>query len=162
MARAGRPNKSNPLVESMTIDIQTQENEKVKTILKDVGIDTCDGYLRTALIWSAFYGNEILLHWLIDNGANVNHKDRNGDSALHFAAQQKTVECAKILIEKGADIEIQDNYGNTPLWRAIFFSKGDISMVNLLVENGANLDHVAQHKMTPRDLAKTVGGFDFV
>ncbi|MCB0442995.1 MAG: ankyrin repeat domain-containing protein [Aequorivita sp.] len=162
MARAGRPNKSDPRVESMTFDIQNHENDKVKTLLKEVGVDARDSYLRTALIWATFYGNETLLNWLIDNGANVNHQDRNGDSALHFAAQQKTVGCAKKLIKKGADIEVQDNYGNTPLWRAIFASERDHTLVNLLIENGANLDHVAKHKMTPKDLAETIGGFDFL
>ncbi len=161
MARSGRPNKSDPRVDSMTWDIESLENDKVKTLLMEVGVDACDGYLRTALIWSAFYGNHTLLTWLIDNGANINHRDRNGDSALHFAVQQKTTDCAKTLIEKGADIEVQDNHGNTPLWRAVSSSQGDTTLVNLLVDNGANLDHVANHKMTPRNLSETIGGFNF-
>lgn len=162
MARAGRPNKSDPRVDAMTWDIKEQGNDKVKNLLMELGIDSCDSYLRTALIWATFHGNITLLNWLIDNGANVNHQDRNGYSALHFSAQQKILDCAKILIEKGANLEAQDDYGNTPLWVAIFFAKDNHSLVKLLVEKGANLDHVAKHKMTPRDLAETVGNFDFL
>ena len=87
MARPGRPNKSDPRVDEITIDIEKGDNEKVKRLLAEVGVDAYDSYLRTALIWATLYDNISLLSWLIDNGANVNHQDRNGCSALHFAGQ---------------------------------------------------------------------------
>ena len=87
MARPGRLNKSDPRVDEITIDIEKGDNEKVKRLLAEVGVDASDSYLRTALIGATLYDNISLLSWLIDNGANVNHQDRNGYSALHFAGQ---------------------------------------------------------------------------
>lgn len=160
MARPGRPNKSDPRVDEITSDIEKGDNEKVKRLLSEVGIDAHDGYLRTALIWATFYDNIALVKWLINNGANVNHQDRNGYSALHFAGQEKRFDCAKLLIDKGANPELADLHGNTSLWTAIFNSQGDSRLVKLYIQHGANLDHVNKHQRTPRQLAETIGGFD--
>ena len=100
------------------------------------------------------------MKWLISNGANVNHKDKNGYSALHFTGQERNFDSAKILIEHGADVELSDNHGNTPIWTAIFNSQGDYSLVKLLISKGANLDMENKHNMTPRQLAEQIAGFD--
>ena len=160
MAKSGRPNKSDPRVDSITYDIEKGDNEKVKQLLSEVGIDACDGYLRTALIWATFYDNIALLSWLIDNGADINHQDRNGYSALHFAGQEKRFDCAKLLVDKGASLDLPNIHGNVSLWTAIFNSCGDTRLVKLYVKHGANLDHVNKHQKTPRQIAETIAGFD--
>jgi ankyrin repeat protein len=111
-------------------------------------------------MWATLYDNINLLSWLIDSGANVNHQDRNGYSALHFAGQEKRFECAKLLIDKGANLELVDLHGNTSLWTAVFNSRDDTRLVKLYVQHGANMDHVNKHQRTPRQLAETIGGFD--
>ena len=161
MARPGRPNKSDPRVDNLSYDIRDGNNENVKNILSEVGIDALDGYQRTSLIWTAFYNNTELLKWLIDNEANINHQDRNGFSSLHFAAKEQHFDTAAILINNKADLELKDNNGNTPLMDAIFNSKGDYKTVSLLIESGANLDNLNNHEMTPRLLAESMAGFDY-
>jgi len=89
MAKAGKPRKSDPKVDNMVLDIEKNCNEKVEKLLNEIGIDAFDSYSRTALIWASFYNNIELLNWLIENHADLNHKDRNGYSALHFAGQEK-------------------------------------------------------------------------
>lgn len=157
MARPGRPNASDPRIELMTFDIESGDNKSVKKLLKETGVDACDGYLRTALLWAAFYNNLALLDWLLANGAAINHQDRNGYSALHFAAQEKRYDAARMLLEKGAVLDIPDKYGNTPLWTAIFNSKDDIQLVRLFIAHGANPDHLNAARKTPRQLARTFG-----
>ena len=160
MARAGRPNKSDPRVDALRYEIQNGDNEKAKQLLSEVGIDACDSYLRTALIYSTFYDNMDLLAWLIDNGANINHQDRNGYSALHFAGQEKKLRPAKLLVDKGANLELEDIHGNTPIWNTIFNSKGDTQIVDFYIAKGANLNHVNKHGKTPRQMAEIITGFD--
>lgn len=160
MATPGRPHKSDPRVDSMTTDIEKGDNEKVTKLLTEVGVDSCDSYLRTALIWSAFYGNASLLKWLIHNGANINQQDKNGYCALHFAGQEKRADIASILLDNGADLEIVDAHGNTPLWTAVFNAKGNATVANLYIQKGADLDHVNKHQRTPRQMAETFGGFN--
>jgi len=161
MAKPGRPNKSDPRVDNLLYDIRDGNNESVKNILSEVGIDALDGYQRTSLIWASFYNNAELLQWLIDNGANINHQDRNGFSALHFAVNEQRFEAAEILINCKIDLEIKDNNGNTPLMDAIFNSKGEYKIVTFLVKAGANPDNINNHEMTPRLLADTMAGFAY-
>src|SRR5215510_8736681 len=100
MAHPGRPRKCDPRVESLFIDIEKQRNDQVKTILNETGIDAPDGEARTSLINAAAYNNFDLLVWLADHGANLNHQDRIGYSALHFAGQNKLIEIARFLLER--------------------------------------------------------------
>jgi len=160
MARSGRPNKTDPQIESISYDIEKGNNDNVIKLLTELGIDSCDSYLRTPLIWATFYNNTELLDWLIKNGANINHQDRNGYCALHFAGQQKNLNSAKLLLDNEANINLTDIHGNPPIWTAIFNSKGDYELVRLYVLKGADLDKENKHNMTSRKLAETIAGFD--
>jgi ankyrin repeat protein len=160
MARSGRPNKSDPRIETISYDILKGNNEKVIKLLSELGIDSQDSYLRNPLIWATFYNNIELLAWLIKNGANIDHQDRNGYCALHFAGQQKSIDSAKLLLENDADINLMDIHGNPPIWTAIFNSKGNYELVRLYVLKGADLDSENKHNISPRKLAETIAGFD--
>ena len=41
---------------------------------------------------------------LISHGANINEKDEDGETALHYAAENNSKETAEILISHGANI----------------------------------------------------------
>jgi len=45
---------------------------------------------------------------LIDRGADINFKDKNGKTLLHYTSNVKLCE---LLIEHGADVNITDNIG---------------------------------------------------
>jgi len=132
------------------------DNESVKKILSETGIEATDGYLRTALILATLHKNEDLLSWLIEQGANVNHQDRNGDSALHFAGQEKNEAAAKLLLKAGADLNVVDIHGNAPLWRAVFNARDDLRIVNLYVQGGANLDGLDKYPEPFRKIIESV------
>jgi ankyrin repeat protein len=129
-------------------------------LLSELGIDSCDNYLRTSLIWATFYNNIELLDWLIKNGANINHQDGNGYFALHFAGQQKSIDSAILLLNNGANINLTDIHGNSSIWTAIFNSKGDHKLVRLYVLKGAYIDIENRHCMNSRKLAETIAGFN--
>src|SRR5437867_6167257 len=52
---------------------------------------------------------------LIESGAKVNFKGKDGASALTIAAEHGNVGVARVLLEKGADVNIRNDHGNTPL-----------------------------------------------
>ncbi|XP_043961968.1 serine/threonine-protein phosphatase 6 regulatory ankyrin repeat subunit A-like [Gambusia affinis] len=54
---------------------------------------------------------ELLLH----RGASVNYQDGNGRTALSYACEKGYLDAVKILVQNGADPELLDSWGNTPL-----------------------------------------------
>lgn len=67
----------------------------------------------TLLHLSTFLGFDSLTHFLIGHGADLDARDRNGFTPLHFAALSQTNSCALALIKAGADMEIVNSLGKT-------------------------------------------------
>ena len=66
---------------------------------------------------------------------NVDHADNYLMTALHWAASLGHVEVAAILVKRGADVELRDMHGRTPLIVAVI--QGGFAMVQYLLEKGA-------------------------
>lgn len=88
----------------------------------------------------SFYNSDLpqVIELLIDHGANVNHQDNSGWSALFTAVHNKKIESAKILIEHRADINANAKTGESIFRRAMAQSLFEI--VRLLLIKGAILD----------------------
>jgi len=71
---------------------------------------------------------------------------------LHFAAWGSLLEMAQLLLECGANPDIQDYLGRTPLHTAALHGNMDVAV--LLVEGGASLAIIDHEKKTPLDLCK--------
>ena len=52
---------------------------------------------------------------VVDNGAPLDHMNTRGRTALHDAANSNYIELLKILLLNGAQMDLQDNDGMTPL-----------------------------------------------
>lgn len=62
-----------------------------------------------------------IMRWLLDRGMvggvghlDINGKDRNGSTAIHLAASFGSLEAVELLVSKGANIRILDDFGKTP------------------------------------------------
>ena len=155
MAHPGRPRKCDPKVYNLRNNISVDDFDTAKQILKEFGIDATDGEGRTALINSVIENKVDFIHWLIDNGANIHHQDRLGYSVLHFAGQNQMTELAKYFLDKGADPNLQDIHGNTPLWTAVFNSKETKDVVRLFLKSNANPDIQNKYDKSPRIMYQT-------
>lgn len=79
-------------------------------------IDAVDENGRTALLFVSGLGSEPCVRLLAESGADLNHRDNSGGlTALHMAAGYVKPGVAKILVDFGADPEIGDDKGKTPL-----------------------------------------------
>ena len=67
---------------------------------------------KTALHIAAGVSGEIC-GLLVDGGARVDDVDRCGWSALHHAAYYGKIWCVEVLMEKGADLELVNDRGQT-------------------------------------------------
>ena len=70
---------------------------------------------KTALIWAAETGSSAAIKVLLDCGADVNAQDEQSLSALRYAAANARTEIVQLLLERGADPELADWGGKTPL-----------------------------------------------
>ncbi|MBD0852572.1 ankyrin repeat domain-containing protein [Maribacter arenosus] len=99
---------------------------------------------------------------IIHDGIDINQCDSNGWTALHFAAQNNDIRIGKLLIDKGASLDLQDKYGNSPLWRATFTSNGKGDFISLLLANGADRNLKNLNDISPVELAKTIANYDIL
>ena len=77
---------------------------------------------------------------LLDKGADINSKNANNQTPLYLASSNETedsenLEIVELLIEHGADVDIWDIAGLTPVMIAA--DKGHMYVVQCLVKNGA-------------------------
>jgi hypothetical protein len=76
---------------------------------------------------------------LLNQGANPNALDQNGISALMYAAELDDIYSARLLLDKGADVNLPAaQYGITALMKAAVFAGDDFVM--LLLDKGAKVD----------------------
>ena len=56
----------------------------------------------------------------LEHGANINGKNKDGETPLHIMAQHRSsYDCLELLIDAGANPDAQDNDGWTPLMNAV-------------------------------------------
>ncbi|MHC4630332.1 MAG: ankyrin repeat domain-containing protein, partial [Planctomycetota bacterium] len=75
---------------------------------------------------------------LIANRADVNTKDQDGETPLHYAAEHGDKHVAELLIANGADVNAKNNNDETPLHCATRWGYKDV--IKLLIANGADID----------------------
>lgn len=86
--------------------------------------------------WDAKNGNvDALKVKMAEPGFDINDINQTGRSYLHDAADFGQVEVVRLLCSKGANVNLQDKYGVTPLLSAISESHKDC--VKVLLEKGA-------------------------
>ena len=139
---------------------------------QDNGVDfsILDAYTKgNLLIYYATYGyNEHysqseMVEFLLEAGIDVNYQPNgrdNGKSALHNVVANRDFELVKALVENGANVEIKDENGNTPLWTSVMMYRGnekDIKIIKFLVSRGSSFDTKNNHDSAPRDLINNIG-----
>lgn len=93
-------------------------------------------------------------------GDDPNAGDVNGFTPLHFAAQERAADVARVLLDHGADVDRANVHGNTPLFTAVFNSRGDGSVIGLLRAHGADPLRENDSGRTPLGLARLIGNYD--
>ena len=85
----------------------------------------------------------------------VNFQDEQGQSALHYAADEGNLKIVEILIKSNADLNLRSNIKRTPLH--ISCSHGYFDITKLLIENGALINIQDNERNTPIHLC-VMGG----
>jgi len=118
-----------PTVSDLMQAASQNDSGRVRQLLKDgAQVNARDQSERTALMYACANrsSSRDLLEILLMAGADVNAVDRSGASALHAAVHDgASLTCIQALIAHGANPELADKSGNTPLILAIANAKSE-------------------------------------
>ncbi|EGZ72754.1 ankyrin [Neurospora tetrasperma FGSC 2509] len=103
-------------------------------------------------------GNLVVAKFLIEQGADTNLRDGEGELALHkiwytTEVEDTAVSLARMLVVNCVHLEAQNKSGKTPLHVAA--ARGLRKLVRLLVESGADTEATDYHGKGPLFLAAT-------
>lgn len=100
-----------------------------------------------------------LTTFLVKHNADLDSpcKEIRGYSPLHIliSTDKAPEELIQLLVQKGANLNVQNDTGGTPLHLAVFW--GHLNVVKTIVTAGARLDIKNSNGRTPLDLAATYG-----
>ncbi|KAJ8402956.1 hypothetical protein AAFF_G00362700 [Aldrovandia affinis] len=88
---------------------------------------------------------------LLRQGADINHANIDGLTALHQACIDENLEMVQFLVESGSEVNRGDNEGWTPLHAAA--SCGFLQITKYLIEHGARVGAVNSEGELPLDVA---------
>ncbi|KAK8255637.1 ankyrin repeat-containing domain protein [Phyllosticta capitalensis] len=136
----------------------------------DLELKTRANWQATPLQLAAWFKHVSVVNFLLSRGAKINERDENGRTSLHNAAKKGLLTICEVLLQHDAAMDLKDKKKKTPLFLAIQNGHsdvvklllkhgvdpnrrwgtsfalhiaaryGDIDVLKVLVENGANLD----------------------
>jgi ankyrin repeat protein len=129
--------------------IKNRKTKAVELLIKSgADLKSYDSNNKSAmeLIFSKFNQRTILR--LIKLFRSINERDGyEGNTALHYAAQENYHDCAAQLLAFGADFTIVNHSGQTPVYLAV--ANGSAGIVELLVRSGADVNFGDKNGYTP-------------
>jgi len=117
-------------------------------------VNTANDFGATPLMWCA--GDLAKVRYLLSKGASVTARSKVGRTPLSIAAAYDgSVEIARLMIEKGADVKAVDESGASVL--AIAASVNNLEVARLLVAKGADVNTTDELGYTPLGNAVSAG-----
>ncbi len=129
------------------------------TILDKMGEDDRELKDCTPLHVAAFANAHETAVVLLQNGADVHAKDKDGDTPLHAAALANAREMAAVLLQNGADVHAKGKDGVTPLHAAALNARETAAV---LLQSGADVHAKSEYGDTPLHFAALVNARETV
>lgn len=101
----------------------------------DSNVNSMDSEGLTALMWAVFHGKLNIVELLINKNADVNIPGPDGQTPLMFAVRH--IDVLNYLLASGAELEAEDEYGNTALIHASHYNQSQ--SVSTLLMHGASM-----------------------
>ena len=107
------------------------------------------------------YGDLKSVRLFVEQGADVDEGDCDGDTPLICASLYGHLDVVQYLVEQGASLDKADNHGWTPLHYAAA-RNGRLKIVRYLLEQGADRDKANNNGYTPLHTAAFYGHLEIV
>ena len=90
------------------------------------------------IFWASNNGYTSSVNFILQCGASFNQTDKNQWTPLHTAALHKHADVAFTLLAAGANVNVIDFYGRTPLYNAC--NSGSVKTVSVLLQVNININ----------------------
>ncbi|EAY03346.1 ankyrin repeat protein, putative [Trichomonas vaginalis G3] len=107
--------------------------------------------INNCLVYSPTFNSPSICEYFLSHGANINGKNKFGETALFTAACENSKEIVKLLISHGANINEKDNNGQTALHIAAENNNKEVT--ELLILHGANINEKNNNGKTTLHIA---------
>ena len=127
------------------LDVEYDHNDESQAL---------ENYRHNSILEIAVMNNDVsqVQELLNNQKIDINYQNKDGRTALHFAAAQDNNRIAQLLLEHGANITTADWQGWTPLHVAV--DANAFAVVKTLIDHKANLFTENVEGKTPQDYAK--------
>uniref|UniRef100_A0A8C9F4I0 Transient receptor potential cation channel subfamily A member 1 n=1 Tax=Pavo cristatus TaxID=9049 RepID=A0A8C9F4I0_PAVCR len=169
LSRGANPNILNSnMMAPLHMAIQSLHNEIVKVSLNSTDINLEGEAGNTPIIVACYKDNPEALTLLIENGGKICKPNKTGCMPIHAAAFSGAKTCMEILLKKGEElghsakthINFTNNGKCSPLHLAV--QSGDLEMIKMCIEFGAQIDLKQNEKCTALHFAATQGATEIV
>uniref|UniRef100_A0A671S6J1 Histone-lysine N-methyltransferase EHMT1-like n=1 Tax=Sinocyclocheilus anshuiensis TaxID=1608454 RepID=A0A671S6J1_9TELE len=90
--------------------------EQVKMLISaGADVQIRDKEENVCLHWAAFSGCDKIAQLLLDKRSDLHAVNIHGDSPLHIAVRQNQLDCVMLFLSRGADVNLNNKDGETPL-----------------------------------------------
>lgn len=111
----------------------------------------------TPHVHAAIYQDLIDVPDYLAKGGDINGKDKQGKTLLHYAVEKNKLDLIKLLIYRGADINQVDINGNTALYKAI--DARHTELISLLEDRSAKLNNKDLKQLKHSNIPKYINSF---
>lgn len=157
--------------------IKENDTHTLSSLLSNrISFDVRNSENESPFYYAVKTANIETVQFFLENGYNANKKFALGKTPL-FLAIEENEKVVELLLKKGAKVDVKENQGLTPFDYAIFNKKvealkqialktnvkkehlyraikvGDVSIIEVLVQKGAQLDWALDDKTTPLMMA---------
>ena len=155
--RLGKSKFCNDIERELWHALDVGNTNMVRRLLSSgmVDVNCTDSSDQTPLFVAAARGFKDVVHMLLEEGAEPNHRTLHFGvgTPLHAAAYYGNLEVAQLLLKEGADTNMEDVYGEIPLHCA----KNQI-ISKVLLRSGSDLNRKSRNGHTPLNAACCLSG----
>ncbi|XP_045882814.1 transient receptor potential cation channel subfamily A member 1 isoform X1 [Meles meles] len=171
LSKGANPNlRNSSMMAPLHIAVQNLHNEVMKVLTEhrstDINLEGENG--NTAVIIACSKDNSEALQILLNKGAKPCKSNKWGCFPIHQAAFSGAKKCMEIILKFGEEhgysrqshINFVNNGKSSPLHMAV--QSGDLEMIKMCLDNGAQLELMENGKCTPLHFAATQGATEIV